>query len=87
MEWLQTPLHHWLTAEGHENKEDCEFSSVIPVPNRRPSGLTRDNFLTHNDISIDVNYDLNPPQAGKDWQNKINKAIVKRIKRKIKNNC
>ncbi|MFX1281769.1 MAG: hypothetical protein ACFFA3_20640 [Promethearchaeota archaeon] len=85
MEWLQTPLHHWLTAEGHENKGDCEFSSVIPVPKRRPSGLTRDNFLTHNDISIDVNYDPNPPQAGKEWQDKINRAIVRILKSQAPN--
>ena len=69
-----------MTAEGKENKEDVEFSSVIPIPRKRPYRLTKDNFLTHNDIFLEMKFDPNPPTAGKEWQDKLNRAIVSILK-------
>ncbi len=39
-EWMSFELHHWKTAEGHENKYECFWSAVIPLPTEGMFGHT-----------------------------------------------
>ncbi len=39
-EWMSFELHHWKTAGGHENKFECFWSAVIPLPSEGTFGHT-----------------------------------------------
>jgi hypothetical protein len=38
--WMSFELHHWKTAGGHENKFECFWSAVIPLPKEGTYGHT-----------------------------------------------
>jgi len=64
-DWLSFSLHHWRTAEGQENKYDCEFLSLIPLPQGGVNG--------HSQITTEITN--NPEVKGPEWENLIRDTI------------
>ncbi len=64
-EWLSFSLHHWRTSDGQlNNKYDCRFLSLIPLPRAGDKG--------HSQITAQIRIDEN---RGLYWENEIRKAI------------
>ncbi|MFX1470572.1 MAG: hypothetical protein ACFFB8_18150, partial [Promethearchaeota archaeon] len=69
--WMSFPLHHWKTAGGHENKFECFWSAVIPLPDSTKIGEP-----THNDIGRDVD----KHQKGYYWEKEFENVITSILK-------
>ena len=45
-DWMSLDLHHWKTSEGVENKYECYFAALIPLPKSQDL-----SSFVHNDIT------------------------------------
>ncbi|MBY8983527.1 MAG: hypothetical protein KGD65_00510 [Candidatus Lokiarchaeota archaeon] len=45
-DWMKLDLHHWMTAEGVENKYKSIFAALVPLPKSRYT-----SSFVHNDIT------------------------------------
>ncbi|MFW9876859.1 MAG: hypothetical protein ACFFG0_27510, partial [Candidatus Thorarchaeota archaeon] len=72
--WMGFALHHWKTTGGHENKFECFWSAVFPMPKSRNVGSP-----VHNDITNNVE------KYGEEWEKVINNAINSLLNGQIPN--
>jgi len=77
LEWFSFELHHWRTKvrypsqqNGHDNKYDCEFFSLIALPKGNDYG-----GIGHTKISNEVNDIINGEENGLKWENYFKEVV------------
>jgi hypothetical protein len=70
--WMSSKieLHHWLTAEGTENKYKCFWLALVPLPKSQSLSSFVHNKITKS-LELLKSDDLKLKEKGEDWENRF----------------
>lgn len=82
-EWLKYDLHHWLTAEGHDNKAYCWLAVLLTLPKDSKYGTAHPDIT--NAIENAEKVGKTAEEVGEEWENKISAILSKVFKGEVPN--